>query len=79
MIKSHWENDVDVTVYFDGSKKSIGVGESTTPLIQYLVSLLEENPYDFIRNSKCTFKLGIDFKVECRKKIFSWICNKKQS
>jgi len=62
MIKSHWENDVDVTVYFDGSKKSIGVGESTTPLIQYLVSLLEENPYDFIRNSKCTFKLGIDFK-----------------
>ena len=62
MIKKHWEDDVDVTVYFDGSKKSIGVGESTTPMIQRLVSLLEEHPYYFIRNSKSTFKLGIDFK-----------------
>ena len=78
MIKSHWENDVDVTVYFDGSKKSIGVGESTTPLIQYLVNSLEKHPYDFIRNSKSTFKLGIDFREwNVGKKYFHGFAVKK--
>ena len=62
MIKKFFGPKVDVTVYYDGSRKTIGVGESTTPLIQHFINLLGEDPYSLIKELNVTLKLGIDFK-----------------
>ena len=32
IIKKYWGSEVDVSVYYDKSKKIIGVGESTAPV-----------------------------------------------
>lgn len=62
MVKNFWGPKVDVTVYYDASKKSIGVGESTTPLIQHFINLLGETPQSIIKNINATIKLGVNFK-----------------
>ena len=62
MMKSFWGPKVDISVYYDGSKKSIGVGESTTPLIRNFLYLLGEDDYSVIKGVNATIKLGINFK-----------------
>lgn len=62
MVKNFWGQKVDVTVYYDASKKSIGVGESTTPLIHQFINLIGETPQSIIKKIKATIKLGINFK-----------------
>ena len=62
MVKNFWGPKVDVTVYYDASKKSIGVGESTTPLIHQFINLIGETPQSIIKNINATIKLGVNFK-----------------
>lgn len=62
MIKRFFGPKVDVSVYYDASKKSIGVGESTTPLIHNFIYLIGETNRSLIKKLNTTIKLGINFK-----------------
>lgn len=62
MIKKFFGPKVDVIVYYDKSRKTIGVGESTTPIIRNFINLIGENPHSLIKNLNVTLKLGINFK-----------------
>lgn len=50
-----------ITMIYDHSNPSIGVGESTTPVINSLLSLLKINPDKVINHTDATIKLGIKF------------------
>ena len=63
MIKKHWGNEVDVSVYYDKSKKIIGVGESTAPGILFFLKSLGLTTEEIIRElPMVTLKMGINFK-----------------
>jgi len=63
IIKKHWGNEVDVSVYYDKSKKIIGVGESTAPGILFFLKSLGLSTEEIIRElPMVTLKMGINFK-----------------
>ena len=63
IIKKYWGSEVDISVYYDKSKKIIGVGEYTTPYIHaFLRSLWNIRRKRLIRDLDVTIKLGINFK-----------------
>ena len=63
IIKKHWGNEVDVSVYYDKSKKIIGVGESTAPGILFFLKSLGLTTEEIIRElPMVTLKMGINFK-----------------
>lgn len=62
MIKRYWGNKVQVSLYYDGNKKNIGVGESTTPAIHLFLNSMGISTEDLIRDINATVKLGINFK-----------------
>ena len=63
MIKRRWKDKVHVSLYYDGKKKNIGVGESTTPTIHYfLKEYLKVDLHEFLRDTGSTVKLGISFR-----------------
>ena len=39
-IHKFWDDEVDITVIYDGKNKNIAVGESTTPLILSTLDIL---------------------------------------
>jgi len=62
MIKRYWGDKVQVSLYYDANKKNIAVGESTTPLIHYFLSVMGVSTRNLIRDLSTTVKLGINFK-----------------
>ena len=63
MIKRRWKGRVQVSVYYDSSKKNIGVGESTTPIVDMFVKQYLRVPIEkLIKETDTTVKLGISFK-----------------
>ena len=63
MIKRRWKDKVHVSVYYDSRKKNIGVGESTTNIVdQFVRNYLKVEPEQLIRETDTTIKLGINFK-----------------
>lgn len=63
MIKRRWKDKVQVSVYYDSRKKNIGVGESTTNIVdQFVRDYLKVEPEQLIRETDTTVKLGINFK-----------------
>jgi len=63
MIKRRWKNRCSVSVIYDSSKKNIGVGESTTPIVHlFLEKYLGATIEHLITNTSTTMKVGINFK-----------------
>jgi tryptophan halogenase len=62
MIKSYWGDKVQVSLYYDATKKNIAVGESTTPIIHQFLNTIGLTTADLIRDLNVTVKLGINFK-----------------
>jgi len=63
MIKRRWQGEVDVSVYYDFNKKNIGVGESTTPIVNYFLKEYLKVPLPkLLDETSTTIKLGISFK-----------------
>tara|TARA_B100000674_G_scaffold79665_1_gene55269 strand:+ start:576 stop:2036 length:1461 start_codon:yes stop_codon:yes gene_type:complete len=64
MMKSYWNNDVDISLIYDASKGNISVGESTTPIFRLLLAHLGVSTKQLIKDigGKATIKLGINFK-----------------
>ena len=62
MIKRYWGDKVQVSLYYDATKKNIAVGESTTPVIHSFLNAMGLTTQDLIRDLNVTVKLGINFK-----------------
>lgn len=64
MMKSYWNNNVDISLIYDASKGNISVGESTTPIFRLLLAHLGVSTKQLIKDigGKATIKLGINFK-----------------
>jgi len=62
MIKRYWGDKVQVSLYYDASRKNIAVGESTTPMIHLFLNAMGISTHDLIRDLSTTVKLGINFK-----------------
>ena len=62
-FKNYWEDDVNITVYYDSKCKNISVGESTTPLIvNFITDIVGISVNDFLKRTNSTIKLGVNFK-----------------
>ncbi len=62
MLRTFWEDGTEVTVICDSNNKTIGVGESTTPIIHQVLNILGIGVRDLIDNIGTTIKYGINFK-----------------
>jgi tryptophan halogenase len=62
MIKRYWGDKVQVSLYYDASRKNIAVGESTTPIVHLFLNAMGLTTADLIRDLNVTVKLGINFK-----------------
>jgi len=64
MMKSYWNEKVDISLIYDASKGNISVGESTTPIFRLLLAHLGVSTKQLIKDigGKATIKLGINFK-----------------
>ncbi len=62
MMRTFWEDGTEVTVICDSNNKTIGVGESTTPIIHQVLNILGIGVRDLIDNIGTTIKYGINFK-----------------
>lgn len=63
IIKKYWGSEVDISVYYDKSKKIIGVGESTAPGILHFLRSLGLTIEEIIKElPMVTLKMGINFK-----------------
>ena len=49
MIKRYWGDKVQVSLYYDATKKNIAVGESTTPAIHLFLNVMGLTTADLIR------------------------------
>ena len=63
IIKKYWGSEVVISVYYDKSKKIIGVGESTAPGILHFLRSLGLTIEEIIKElPMVTLKMGINFK-----------------
>ena len=63
MLKAYWQDLIDVTIIHDGKDDGVSVGESTTPYIHALLTLIGiKSGKELIGDLDVTLKLGIDFK-----------------
>ena len=60
-MNRYWEDNAHITVICDENNKTIGVGESTTPVIQLILQVLGI-PISELINIDSTIKIGINFK-----------------
>lgn len=61
-LKCLYGNDVDITLIYNHKKPVIGVGESTTPIINEFLEFIGISKEELIRECGSTIKLGIKFK-----------------
>lgn len=61
MLRAYWLDNADVTLIYDHSKPSIGVGESLTPLIYSYLRYVGITREELIKNVNATVKLGLRF------------------
>lgn len=57
----------DLTILHSNEIDAIGVGESTTPTIKHLVDVIGIDEKTWMKDSKATFKYGIEFKDFAKK------------
>ena len=62
LMHKFWDDNVQITLIFDHKNASIGVGESTTPIIHKVIDLLGLDELDLIEKLGTTAKLGVNFK-----------------
>ena len=62
IIQSQWGDKVDIDLFYNPEQKNIAVGESTTPIIQKLLFLINVSWQEFMQNVSSSIKLGIKFK-----------------
>ena len=62
LMHKFWDDNVQITLIFDHKNASIGVGESTTPIIHKIIDLLGLDELDLIEKLGTTAKLGVNFK-----------------
>ena len=62
MMNRFWEDKVQITVIHDSNNKTIGVGESTTPVIHQLLEILRIDIRELVDKIGTTVKYGINFK-----------------
>jgi tryptophan halogenase len=60
-IKKFWGDFVDVTLVHDSNQKTIGVGESLTPIIYDFFNFVGITREELIKNVNATIKLGLKF------------------
>ena len=53
--------DLDLTIVYSDEIDIIGVGESTTPTVKYIASTVGIEERTWMRDSRATFKYGVDF------------------
>jgi len=53
--------DLDLTIVYSDEIDIIGVGESTTPTVKYVASTVGIDERTWMKDSKATFKYGVDF------------------
>jgi tryptophan halogenase len=61
-LKSLYKNDIDIILIYDHKNPVIGVGESTTPIINQFLNFIGITKEELIRECGSTIKLGIKFK-----------------
>lgn len=72
LAKSLGASGTSVTLIESEAIETIGVGEATIPLIQDFLGMLDIDEAQFLRETKATYKLGIEF-VDWHKKGESYI------
>jgi len=61
-LKSLYKNNIDITLIYNHKNPVIGVGESTTPLINNFLDFIGITKEELIKECGTTIKLGIKFK-----------------
>lgn len=61
-LKSFFDKNIDVEVYYNFNNRGINVGESTTTNILSYLKQVKITPKDLVQNTNSTIKLGIKFK-----------------
>lgn len=61
LLKRYWSDRAEVTLIYDHSKPSIGVGESLTPLIYSYLKYVGISREELIKHVNATVKLGLRF------------------
>ena len=62
LMHKFWDDNVQITLIYDHKNATIGVGESTTPIIHKVIDLLGMDELDLIEKIGTTVKLGVNFK-----------------
>ena len=63
MMNRYWKDqDIQITIIHDSNNKTIGVGESTTPVIHQVLQILRIDVRQLVNKIGATIKYGINFK-----------------
>ena len=62
LMNAYWGDEAQIKVIHDSNIKTIGVGESTTPMFRNVLDILKIDVRELIREIDTTLKLGINFK-----------------
>ena len=62
LMNSYWGDDAQIRIIHDSNIKTIGVGESTTPIFMNVLQILNIELKELISEIDTTLKLGISFK-----------------
>ena len=62
LMNSYWGDDAQIRIIHDSNIKTIGVGESTTPIFMNVLRILNIELEELISEIDTTLKLGISFK-----------------
>jgi tryptophan halogenase len=62
LLKTYYQDKVQVVLIYDHSKPSIGVGESLTPIFVNYLNIIGVTQKEIIKNVNATIKIGLKFK-----------------